>query len=93
MCPECVDVVMAGIFPIGDELRKFGTWGGLAPDARRPMRGVASPAGNPPSENESLSAQAPSDFTAFKIASGVHGASNLGWPPGLTAWTASRIAE
>ena len=35
----------------------------------------------------------PIDRIAFKIASGVQGASSLGWPSGATAWTASRIAE
>ncbi len=36
---------------------------------------------------------APSEAIAFKIDSGVQGASSRGWPPGLTACTASRIAE
>ena len=35
----------------------------------------------------------PSDLIARKIDSGVQGASSFGWPPGLTACTASRIGE
>ena len=35
----------------------------------------------------------PSDLVARKIDSGVQVASSFGWPPGLTACTASRIGE
>ena len=50
-----------------------------APAARCPARGD----GDHP----------PSDLIARKIDSGVQGASSFGWPPGLTASTASRIGE